>query len=185
MQSAIRKFLLLACGIAAAIALGVPASAQAATAAATTPALHASNCGNGVSPKNFQLWNRGTFDVGEIDPSDGFLYIGGGVAHDFCQALLSTGIVQIFTRSSDYCLAYSAAANNAYEHVPTGCTSASPPAYTQWKFIFIGQDGTSKYYELRTVYNGECLYGLPDSRTTLFGQCNSADNGDLFYTIAV
>jgi hypothetical protein len=168
MHSAIRKSLVLVLGAVAAITLGIPASAQAATA---RPDLYASNCATGPSPQDFQLVDD-SGGVGEIDSTTSDLYFGGGTPHDFCQALVSSGIVQIFTTSTNYCLAYSAAADNAYQHVPTGCTSASPPTYMQWKFLYQTTLAGTKYYYLQNQYNGECIRNIPGGNQVSFTSCS-------------
>jgi hypothetical protein len=183
MRSAIRKSLVLVLVAVAAIAIGVPVSAQAATATATAPALHASDCATGPSPHNFTLEDSASGYYAEIDSSTSNLYIGGGTPHDFCQALVSSGIVQIFTTSTDYCLAYSHADNDAYQHIPAGCQSTSPPSYMQWKFILEEVSG-AKIYALQNVYSGTCVESLYGSTTVTFTSCDSV-YATAFYVDAI
>ena len=154
MRRTIRKSLILL-GAVAAIAIALPSSARAATSTAISPNITAASCANGPSPKDFTLEDVSSGFVGEIDSSTGDLYIGGGTAHDFCQAYVnvSLGIVEIFTSSTSYCLAYSApTVNNAYQHAPAsnGCTASTPPVWMQWKFISQGVVGGQEAYLLQT-----------------------------------
>ena len=103
MRSLIRKSLILASGAVAAIAVALPSSTYAATTTAVSPNLTASDCASGPAPHDFQLEVAGTSYAGELDSSSD-LYFGGGTPQDFCQALVSTGTVEIFTSSTNYCL---------------------------------------------------------------------------------
>jgi hypothetical protein len=192
MRGSTGTWLALISGFLMVFALGVPAGAHAATAAATAPDLHSSDCANGPTPKNFELESRQSGDVGEIDSSTQNLYIGGGVAHNFCQALISSGIVEIFTSSTDQCLAYSQDQIKAYQHVPTGCTSTPTPSYMQWKFIFLSRDiNNTPVYELQSQFissnngNGkQCVVAEPGSRTVGFSTCDGR-GAEQFYVVPV
>jgi len=187
MHNSIRKWLVLASGAVAAIALAIPASAQAATATATAAR---SPLADGCF-QNLELQNPvGEIDD-EIDSSTSQLYFGGGEPRPLCQKHLNTttGVVEIFTTSTGNCLAlYSTATDNhVYEHVPTGCTSASPPTYMQWKFIYIPTPGLGggPYYELQSQYPYQnnvkkCVYAVPNNTYVSIAPCDGTNDLDLY-----
>jgi hypothetical protein len=181
MPPAIRKWLALASGAIAAIALGIPASAHAATT--TTVTATSSSLANGCF-QDLELQNPSAgLPLDEIDSASTLLYFGGGNPRPLCQKHdQTTGIVEIFTTSTGYCLAYSDADHNVYQHVPAGCTSASPPAYLQWKFIYIPTTlvGGGPYYELQNQYIGKdkikrCVHAEPNNLYVSTIPCDSTD----------
>lgn len=191
MRNSIRKWLILASVAVAAIAIGVPASAQAATARATAAS---SPLADGCF-QNLELQNPvGEIDD-EIDPVTSLLYFGGGNPSPLCQKLLNstTKVVEIFTTSTGYCLALDAIspdAGDVYQHVPTGCTSASPPSYMQWKFVYIPTPnlGGGPYYELQSqfVFNDgtkKCVYADNGETFVYMDTCNGADDHDLYAVV--
>lgn len=172
-RSAMRKAFSLVLGAAAAVSLGIPGAAQAATDTATmgsaSPAVSPGNCFQDMYL--VQVVNDFTDQIN----SSGRLYFADAEAHDLCQALVTAGgkEVVIYTSSGGDCLAYDASDNQVYQHNPTGCdTTGTPPSYEQWKFLLtFSQPGLSKQYEIQSLYNGQCLQYADNAVATL-GACD-------------
>jgi hypothetical protein len=182
MSSAIRKWLVLALGVVAAIALCVPASAQAAAHAATAAS---SPLADGCF-QNLELQNPVHEYDDEIDPGSGLLYFGGGQPHPLCQKhdAQIAGVVEIFTTSTGYCLANNSNDHDVYQHVPAGCTSAPYP-WVQWKFIYIPTPnlGGGPYYELKSQYDGKCVWVLPNDTSVNVAPCDGTNYLDLYAVV--
>jgi hypothetical protein len=182
------RIAVLALAIGAAALTAAASPAQAAIAAVAAPAVDSSACSSGGNPQVFELEDRASGTIASINLSTrGISFDSANGPFVFCQAPLGNGIIQLFDDlSTNYCVAYSAVNNNAYEHVPTGCTAsaASLASYMRWKFIGTGNDSGRPYYKLQTGWNGTCMHTELNSPAVSFVSCSSS-SASLYYADGV
>jgi hypothetical protein len=176
MHRALRKALVGATGLIAALAFTTSGTARAD--AAVTPDVAPGNCFS-----QFFLSNVATSLQVYVDTAANDEVAFGDTPDVLCQAFAPSGnqlvIFDESIGSSGSCLGYNASQNYVYLHVPSGCTSGTLN-YLLWKFIYIGTNAGGKYYELQNQYNGQCVYEHDPAQ---LAGCNPASTRDLFYAV--
>jgi hypothetical protein len=180
MHSAARNSLIAISGVAAAVAFGVPATAQASTTSVST-----ADC---AASQDIFLLNTTSGEYGAVGPKFGYdpplFDFNATSAQTLCQApVASNGSYVIYTNSGGYCLEYNTGTNEVFQSSnPENCFTNAASAVTDWKFIYITRVGLgSAEYEVQSTDNGECVYaGSP----AVLGPCSTA-GADLFITYSL
>jgi hypothetical protein len=176
MRSTAKKLLVVIAGVAAAVAFGVPATAQASTTSLST-----SDC---AASQDMFLVNTTSGEGGAVGARIGWepplFNFDVSSAQTLCQApVTSSSSYVIYTDSSGDCLEYDTANNQVFQTIPDACFTDATSAVTDWNFIYIKRDGLGDAeYEVQSADNGECMYaGSP----AVLGTC-STTGADLFFT---
>jgi hypothetical protein len=160
---------------AAAVAFEISAPAHAAVDSATPAA--SSLCLEWV------LVDKGDGYRASISSSGALEFVAADLQRGFCFAgIANTNFSTIYTyNGSNYldCLAWSAAAKDAYQHNPTGCGGNTN--YLEWLAVPEGSDSNGEYYLYQNQYSGMCFYSYGGSSTPVYGTCNAASQADEFY----
>jgi hypothetical protein len=174
MRSAAKKLLTVISGAAAAVAFGVPATAQASTTPVST-----ADC---AASQDIFLLSTTSGEYGAVGPKIGWapplFDFNATSAQTLCQApVASSGSYVTYTDSGGDCLEYNPGTNEVFQGVAEGCLTSAASALTDWNFIYIKRDGLGDAeYEVQSTYNGECMYA---ESPAVLGPCSTAAE-DLF-----
>jgi hypothetical protein len=149
------------------LAMGLMASpALAGTPPSVSPA-HTAGAAVTCSPSQETIFNNMGYDAYVVSLSDPLTF--GGDYTLFC-GYGSNGDATFYASGTSYCWAL----NNTDDDVDfeTSCDHT----YNQWNEVNTG----GNLFELRSHFNGDCIWGSGDDSTAAIDPCNSGSAGDKF-----
>jgi hypothetical protein len=165
-----KKLMVLLAAVAVAFQISAPAQAAVDSA---TPA-------TSVCPEfGSVIIDKGDGYHAAISPSGVLEFVAASQPTGFCFGdIANTNFFAIYKVGLTGCLAWSAAAQDVYQHSPTGCGSNTN--YLEWRQV----QEAGGYFILQNQYSGVCFYSYAGSSSPVYGACNAASQADEFYFVA-
>jgi hypothetical protein len=165
-----RKLAALAGGLVLAVAVGIPAGAQAAIATAQPEVVHLGACATVLDAGN----QKYATDLG----GDSLYFEGLSHATEYCNDQIGNGgQFEIADSDNNQCLAVNASKGTVDEDSAAACSTAE---YSWDRWTATRVDSSSQIMWLfKNAYNGECLYD-DAQEPAIYAGCKSSDGFELF-----
>jgi hypothetical protein len=193
------KLRIAAGGLAVAVALAVPAGAQAA-AAPSAPAHAEVTAGPPNDGDCDTMWNEGYGAYAVVSYSgiypltlEPLSYWGGneGAVPGFCNISVTSVNGAFEIEDPDYqnaagdeagCLAIDTATNpgSVHDDTPSACYQPKPYPWDEWKATSVSTYHSQTVWEFQNRDNGECLYANGVGHVALYYTCNASYENEWF-----